>query len=152
MRGTFIRTLVELAKEDHRILFLTGDLGYTVVEPFSDQFPERFFNVGVAEQNMIGLATGLAEAGGIGEGTEGLLQQGCVGIRRRMRFFEQPVYLLRRVEAACQGEGLGQRPLGKQQAVELVGSYGRRSRAYQPAQPAADCAGDQLPGKAKFLL
>src|SRR5262245_49297703 len=42
---------------------MTGDLGYTVVEPFADRFPARFFNVGVAEQNMLGLATGLAESG-----------------------------------------------------------------------------------------
>lgn len=63
MRSAFVRTLVELAERDPRILFLTGDLGYTVVEPFAEGFPDRFFNVGVAEQNMIGLAAGLAEAG-----------------------------------------------------------------------------------------
>jgi transketolase len=63
MRGTFIRTLVDLAERDPRILLLTGDLGYTVLEPFSERFPDRFLNVGVAEQNMIGVATGLAEAG-----------------------------------------------------------------------------------------
>lgn len=51
------------AAADSRILLLTGDLGYMVMEPFRQQFPDRFFNVGVAEQNMIGLATGLAEAG-----------------------------------------------------------------------------------------
>ena len=63
MRATFIRTLVELAEEDKRIVLLTGDLGFTVVEPFAERFPDRFFNVGVAEQNMVGVATGLAEAG-----------------------------------------------------------------------------------------
>lgn len=63
MRGVFIKGLVEAAKTDDRIVLLTGDLGYTVVEPFADRFPDRFFNVGVAEQNMIGVATGLAEAG-----------------------------------------------------------------------------------------
>jgi transketolase len=63
VRRAFIRTLVDLADADDRILLLTGDLGYTVVEPFSDRFPDRFFNVGVAEQNMVGLATGLAESG-----------------------------------------------------------------------------------------
>jgi len=52
-----------LAERDPRILLLTGDLGYAVLEPFAERFPERFFNVGVAEQNMVGLATGLAEAG-----------------------------------------------------------------------------------------
>jgi transketolase len=63
MRGAFARTLAELAAGDARILLLTGDLGYMALEPFADRFPERFFNVGVAEQNMVGLATGLAEAG-----------------------------------------------------------------------------------------
>src|SRR5262249_54938339 len=42
---------------------LTADLGYAALEPFGQEFPNRFFNVGVAEQNMLGLATGLAEAG-----------------------------------------------------------------------------------------
>jgi transketolase len=63
MRGTFVRTLVELAEEDDRVVLLTADLGFTVVEPFAERFPGRFFNVGVAEQNMVGIATGLAEAG-----------------------------------------------------------------------------------------
>lgn len=63
MRAAFIRTLVELAKNDPRILLLTGDMGYMVIEPFVEQFPTRFINVGVAEQNMIGTANGLAEAG-----------------------------------------------------------------------------------------
>jgi len=63
MRGAFINTLTKLAKEDTRIFLLTGDLGYTAIEPFMEAFPNRFFNVGVAEQNMLGIATGLAEAG-----------------------------------------------------------------------------------------
>ena len=63
MRGAFTRTLAELAASDRRIVLLTGDLGYTALEPFSDVYPDRFINVGVAEQNMVGLATGLSEAG-----------------------------------------------------------------------------------------
>ncbi len=63
MRRAFATTLVELARRDPRIVLLTGDLGYQVLEPFSAEFPDRFFNVGVAEQNMVGLATGLAEGG-----------------------------------------------------------------------------------------
>ena len=63
MRRAFVQTLTELAAEDPRILLLTGDLGYMALEPFADRFPDRFFNVGVAEQNMVGVATGLAEAG-----------------------------------------------------------------------------------------
>jgi transketolase len=63
MRQAFTRTLVELAERDPAIVLLTGDLGFTVLEPFAERHPERFFNVGVAEQNMVGIATGLAEAG-----------------------------------------------------------------------------------------
>ena len=63
MRGTCIQTLLEIADKDERVVLLTGDLGYTVLEPFAERHPGRFFNAGVAEQNMIGLATGLAEAG-----------------------------------------------------------------------------------------
>ncbi len=63
MRAAFIETLTELATSDSRIMLLTGDLGYMALEPFIDKHPDRFINVGVAEQNMVGLATGLAEAG-----------------------------------------------------------------------------------------
>ena len=63
MRQAFIGALAELAAEDERIVLLTGDLGFTVVEEFSRRWPKRFFNVGVAEQNLVGVATGLAEAG-----------------------------------------------------------------------------------------
>jgi len=63
LREAFIQSMCRLAAADSRILLLTGDLGYMVMEPFRRQFPDRFLNVGVAEQNMIGLATGLAEAG-----------------------------------------------------------------------------------------
>ncbi|MDQ6946622.1 MAG: 1-deoxy-D-xylulose-5-phosphate synthase [Actinomycetota bacterium] len=55
--------MIQLAEADDRVMLLTGDLGFMVVEPFADRFPDRFYNVGVAEQNMVGVATGLAEAG-----------------------------------------------------------------------------------------
>jgi transketolase len=63
MRQAFLRGLCDLASEDDRIVLLTGDLGYMAMEPFRDRFPKRFINAGVAEQNMIGMATGMAEAG-----------------------------------------------------------------------------------------
>lgn len=63
MRATFLHALAELAAEDDRIALLTGDLGFGVVDDFAERFPDRFFNAGVAEQNMVGVATGLAEAG-----------------------------------------------------------------------------------------
>ena len=63
MRKAFIGALAELAAQDERILLLTADLGFMVMEEFRAAFPARFFDVGVAEQNMVGVATGLAEAG-----------------------------------------------------------------------------------------
>jgi transketolase len=63
MRSAFVEVLVELAACDERIMLLTADLGWSVLERFADRFPGRFINVGVAEQNMLGIATGLARAG-----------------------------------------------------------------------------------------
>jgi transketolase len=63
MRRELVSTLVQLAEQDERIVLLTGDLGFAALEPFMQRFPDRFFNAGVAEQNMVGMATGLAEAG-----------------------------------------------------------------------------------------
>ena len=63
MRNAFIEELVEQATTHDNIALIVGDLGYSVVEPFANQFPDRFFNAGVAEQNMTGLAAGLASEG-----------------------------------------------------------------------------------------
>ena len=63
MRTAFINTLIELAERDKNIYLLTGDLGFSVLEKFAQKFPERFINCGVAEQNMMGVAAGLALAG-----------------------------------------------------------------------------------------
>ncbi len=63
MRNAFAKSIIELAEKDERVVLLTGDLGFMVLEPFARQFPKRFYNVGAAEQNMVGVATGLAEAG-----------------------------------------------------------------------------------------
>ena len=63
MRAAFVRALVEVAAQDARVVLLTGDLGFMALEPFSGAYPDRFINVGVAEQNMVGVACGLAEAG-----------------------------------------------------------------------------------------
>jgi transketolase len=65
MRTAFIETLVQIAEQDPRVWLLTGDLGYSVLEKFSNRFPERYLNAGVAEQNMIGVAAGLALTGKI---------------------------------------------------------------------------------------
>ncbi len=63
MRRAFAGTLCKLAESDPNIILMTADLGFMVLEPFSDAYPDRFINVGVAEANMIGLATGLASCG-----------------------------------------------------------------------------------------
>lgn len=63
MRNAFADGLCQLAEQDERVRLLTGDLGFTVFDEFSERFPDRFLNIGVAEQNMTGIATGLAEAG-----------------------------------------------------------------------------------------
>ena len=63
MRDAFIAELMSIAEIDERVALLTGDLGYGVVEKFSDKFPNRFWNCGVAEQSMMSIAAGLAKSG-----------------------------------------------------------------------------------------
>jgi transketolase len=63
MRNAFIDELVALAAVNPQIALIVGDLGYSVVEPFADRYPDRFINAGVAEQNMTGLAAGMASEG-----------------------------------------------------------------------------------------
>jgi transketolase len=63
MRNAFIDEIVTLAKRHPEIALIVGDLGFSVVEPFADLFPDRFINAGVAEQNMMGIAAGMASEG-----------------------------------------------------------------------------------------
>lgn len=63
MRNTFVQKLIELAENQKNIMLLTGDLGYGVFDEFEKKFPNQFINCGVAEQNMIGVAAGLASEG-----------------------------------------------------------------------------------------
>jgi transketolase len=63
MRTAFITQLIEEAKTNDSIFLVVGDLGYSVVEQFAELFPERFLNAGIAEQNMTGIAAGLAMEG-----------------------------------------------------------------------------------------
>jgi transketolase len=63
MRRALVEALIELAYVNDRVFVLTADLGWNALEPFRDRFPKRFLNVGVAEQNMAGIATGLAQVG-----------------------------------------------------------------------------------------
>ena len=63
MRDHFIQRLGELVQQDPNILLITGDLGFGVFNDFRENYPANFINVGVAEQQMTGLATGLALEG-----------------------------------------------------------------------------------------
>jgi transketolase len=63
VRDAFISELVLLAESNPNIALVVGDLGYGVVEPFAQKFPDRFFNAGVAEQNMMGMCAGMASEG-----------------------------------------------------------------------------------------
>ncbi len=63
MRTAFITELIRLAEVDEKIFLVVADLGFSVVEPFAEKFPDRYLNVGIAEQNMAGLAAGLAMEG-----------------------------------------------------------------------------------------
>jgi transketolase len=65
MRTAFIEELCLLAGRDERIWLLGGDLGFSVLERFIERFPGRYINMGVAEQNMTGVAAGLALEGRI---------------------------------------------------------------------------------------
>lgn len=65
MRDTFVRTLVELAKENKNIELITGDLGFGVLKPYYETVPDQFTNAGIAEQNMTTVAAGMALEGKI---------------------------------------------------------------------------------------
>ena len=63
MRDSFVRALLELAKEDPNIELVTGDLGFGVLRPFWEALPDQFINAGIAEQNMTAMAAGMALEG-----------------------------------------------------------------------------------------
>jgi transketolase len=65
MRSLFNKTLLKIARQDERIYMILADIGYGEIEEFAASFPDRFFNVGVAEQNMTGVACGVAMEGNI---------------------------------------------------------------------------------------
>lgn len=63
MRDVFVKTLRTIVERDPRVILMTGDLGFGVLTEFERDFPRNYLNVGVAEQNLAGLATGLAMSG-----------------------------------------------------------------------------------------
>jgi transketolase len=63
MRQALSDALVELGKKDPKVLLLTGDHGYALFDDFRRECPDQYINVGIAEQNMVGVAAGLARSG-----------------------------------------------------------------------------------------
>jgi transketolase len=63
LRNVFIDTLIAEARNDDRIVLITADLGFGVVDKFEAEFPDRFFNMGIAEQSIMSIAAGLASQG-----------------------------------------------------------------------------------------
>ncbi len=63
MRNAFARCITELAEADERIVLLSGDIGNRLFDDYKAKCPGRFFNCGVAEANMVGMAAGLAMSG-----------------------------------------------------------------------------------------
>ena len=65
MRDSFIKELTKIAKNDKNVILLTGDLGFGVLNNYAKELPDQFINIGVAEQNMTGIAVGMALEGKI---------------------------------------------------------------------------------------
>ena len=63
MRDAFVRALMKEAAVNDRLVLVTGDLGFGVLKPFWETYPDQFVNAGIAEQSMTGLASGLAATG-----------------------------------------------------------------------------------------
>jgi transketolase len=63
MRSAFANSLIEAAQADPRVILLTGDHGYSLFDEFRRACPQQYLNAGVAEQNMVGMAAGLAKGG-----------------------------------------------------------------------------------------
>ena len=65
MRAVFNKELLKIAEKDSRVHMILADIGYGEIEGFAEKFPDRFINCGVAEQNMTGVACGVAMEGNI---------------------------------------------------------------------------------------
>lgn len=109
MRDTFVKTLVELAKNDKKIELVTGDLGFGVLKPFWEQCPNQFTNAGIAEQNMASLCAGMALTGKI-------VFMYSIGNFPTLRCLEQIrndcAYHNANVKIVCVGGGFAYGPLG----------------------------------------
>jgi transketolase len=109
MRDALIRVLSELAPEHPELLLLTGDLGFGVLNDYVDRFPRQYLNVGVAEQNMSGLAAGLALEGHV-------VFTYSIGNFPTLRCLEQIrndiCYHNANVKIVCVGGGMSYGPVG----------------------------------------
>ncbi len=65
MRDKFVKTILSILKNNKDVIIITGDLGFGVLKPIWDKFPNQIINAGIAEQNMIGFAAGLSIQGKI---------------------------------------------------------------------------------------
>ena len=63
MRRCFGKVINELAKKDDKIVLIVGDIGYGVFDDFRKEHPKKFFNLGICEQSIIGIASGMALEG-----------------------------------------------------------------------------------------
>lgn len=63
LRQDFFNIMCQLAEKDKDVILLVGDLGYSFMEEYAEKFPNQFINAGCAEQNMVGVAAGLALGG-----------------------------------------------------------------------------------------
>lgn len=63
MRDAFTAALQDLARQDPNIFLITGDLGFGVLKPYWETYPHQFFNAGISEQAMTGMAAGMALSG-----------------------------------------------------------------------------------------
>lgn len=119
MRSAFFKALIDLASEDDRIVLIVGDLGFGAVEPFATRFPDRFVNAGVAEQNMTGVAAGMALSGKV-------VFTYSIGNFPTLRCLEQlrndVCYQRANVKIVSVGAGLAYGPLGtSHHATEDIG-------------------------------
>ena len=62
-RGVFMETLEELVKNDHKIILIVGDVGFSYMAEFQKKYPNQYINTGVMEQTFMGMAAGLAQSG-----------------------------------------------------------------------------------------
>lgn len=63
LRKSFILTLADLVEKDPKIVLIVGDVGFSFMEPFKEKYPNQFLNAGIAEQNMMSMAAGMAAVG-----------------------------------------------------------------------------------------